>query len=94
MPTLDGKVDLKIPAGTQTHKVFRMRGKGIPYLRRKDQRGDQLVQVVVETPTKLSKEQQELLQKFAEISGEDSAPRSRGFFDKVKDLFEGNGAEA
>ena len=94
VPTLDGKVDLKLPAGTQTHKVFRSRGKGIPYLRNKDRRGDQLVQVIVETPTKLSKEQQELLEKFAEISGEDSAPRSRGFFDKVKDILEGNSAEA
>lgn len=92
VPTLDGKVEFKLPAGTQTHKVFRLRGKGIPHLRHKDHRGDQLVQVVVETPSKLNKEQRELLEKFAEISGEDSAPRSKGFFDKVKDLLDGASA--
>lgn len=56
VPTLDGKVRYTIPEGTQTGTVFRLRGKGIPFLRSKS-RGDQLVTVTVETPTKLSKEQ-------------------------------------
>ncbi|MFH1810845.1 MAG: molecular chaperone DnaJ [Pseudomonadota bacterium] len=87
VPTLDGKVELKIPEGTQTGKVFRLRGKGIPVLQRQG-RGDQLVRVVVETPTNLSDEQRELLGRFAELAGENSAPRSKGFFDKVRELFD------
>ena len=66
VPTIKGKADLKIPAGTQTHTVFKMRGKGIPYLHGSGS-GDQLVQVIVEVPKKLSKEQKELLKKFEKI---------------------------
>ncbi|MBU0619438.1 molecular chaperone DnaJ, partial [Patescibacteria group bacterium] len=65
----------------------RLRGKGIPVLQRQG-RGDQLVRVVVETPTNLSDEQRELLGRFAELAGENSAPRSKGFFDKVRELFD------
>ncbi len=92
VPTLDGKVNVKVPEGTQTGKVFRLRGKGIPQLKRRAEeptvRGDQLVRVVVETPTDLSDEQRKLLERFAEISGDKvNHPRSKGFFDKVKELF-------
>ena len=73
VPTLDGKVKMKIPAGTQTGKVFRLKGKGIPHLHGGG-RGDQHVRVLVETPTDLSAEQRELLEKFAEISGEETPP--------------------
>ena len=77
---------MKIPAGTQSGNVFRLRGKGIADLRGGG-RGDQLVRVTVETPRKLSDKQRELLEQFAELDGADVHPLSRGFFDKVKELF-------
>jgi molecular chaperone DnaJ len=86
VPTLDGKVKMTIPAGTQSGKVFRLKGKGIPHLH-SQQRGDQHVRVIIETPTDLSAKQRELLEKFAELSGEESHPQSKSFFDKVKELF-------
>lgn len=86
VPTLDGKVKMKVPQGTQTGKVFRLKGKGVPRLHGGG-RGDQHVRVVVETPTELSSKQRELLEKFAEISGEDTHPHSRTFFSKVRELF-------
>jgi molecular chaperone DnaJ len=86
VPTLDGKVKMTIPAGTQSGKVFRLKGKGIPHLH-SQQRGDQHVRVIIETPTELSAKQRELLEKFAELSGEESHPQSKSFFDKVKELF-------
>ena len=89
VPTLDGPAKLKIPAGTQTGKVFRLKGKGMPELQGYGQ-GDLHVRVFVEVPTKLSKEQKELLQRFAESSGEDISPQRKSFLDKVKDLLNQN----
>jgi molecular chaperone DnaJ len=86
VPTLDGKVKMTIPSGTQSGKVFRLKGKGIPHLH-SQQRGDQHVRVIIETPTELSAKQRELLEKFAELSGEESHPQSKSFFAKVKELF-------
>lgn len=86
VPTLSGKVALKIPAGTQSGVKMRLKGKGIQRLGGYGQ-GDQIVTVHVETPTKLSGEQKELFKRLGEI-GESSNPMSRGFFDKVKDLFQ------
>ena len=86
VPTLDGKVKMKIPAGTQSGKVFRLKGKGIPHLHGSG-RGDQHVRVTVETPTELSEKQRELLEQFAEACGEGVNPQSRSFFEKVKTLF-------
>jgi len=86
VPTLDGKQKLKIPAGTQTGKVFTLRGKGIPHLHG-GRRGDHHVTVVVETPAQLTKEQRELLERFAELSGEKTHPQSQSFFEKVRELF-------
>jgi molecular chaperone DnaJ len=86
VPTLDGKVKMTIPAGTQSGKVFRLKSKGIPHLH-SQQRGDQHVRVIIETPTDLSSKQRELLEKFAELSGEESHPQSKSFFAKVKELF-------
>ena len=86
VPTLDGKVKLKIPGGTQSGTVLRLKGKGVPQLGGYG-RGDQHVRVVVETPASLSKEQRELLEKFAQLSGEESHPQSRSFLSKVKELF-------
>ncbi len=88
VPTLNGKVNMKIPAGTQTGKIFKLNGKGMPNLRGYS-RGDQLVRVTVETPTKLNARQRELLEEFAEISGEQTNPKSQSFFDKVKQVFGG-----
>jgi molecular chaperone DnaJ len=85
VPTLDGPTKLKIPAGTQGGKVFRIKGKGIPSLQGGG-RGDQHVRVHVEVPAQLSKEQRELLERFAALSGKDSMPESRSFWEKVGDL--------
>lgn len=86
VPTLSGKVALKIPAGTQSGVKMRLKGKGIQRLGGYGI-GDQIVTVQVETPTKLSSEQKELFQRLAEVE-DNSNPMSRGFFDKVKDLFQ------
>jgi len=85
VPSLDGKISLKIPEGTQSGKIFRMRGKGIPALQGYG-RGDQLVVIRVETPINLNKQQKDLLEEFARISGESTQPMRKGFFDKVKDI--------
>jgi molecular chaperone DnaJ len=87
VPTLHGKVKLKIPSGTQTGKIFRLSGKGIPNVRGYGT-GDQHVKVRVLTPTKLSDKQKQLLKEFAEISG--TAPlgdHEESFFSKVKRAF-------
>ena len=86
VPTLDGKVKYKIPEGTQSGTVFRLRGKGIPHLR-STQRGDQLVKVSVEVPKKLSDKQKDLLRDFAKETGTEVNEQSRNFFDKVRDIF-------
>ena len=86
VPTPHGKVKMKIPAGTQSGNVFRLKGKGVPDVRGYGQ-GDALVRVVVETPKKLSQRQRDLLEEFARLSGEEVHPISKGFFDKVKEMF-------
>jgi molecular chaperone DnaJ len=86
VPTLDGKVKMKIPAGSQSGKVFRMKGKGVKDVQGYRQ-GDQHVRVIVETPTHLTSRQKELLKEFAAVGGEEVNPLSKGFFDKVKELF-------
>lgn len=88
IPTVHGDVEMSIPAGTQTGKTFRLKGKGAPKLRGAGQ-GDQHVTITVVTPTKLNHEQKEALQAFAKASGEDiSSPKKKGFFDKMKDALE------
>ena len=86
VPTLEGKIKMKVPAGTQSGRVFRLRGKGVVDLRGAG-RGDQLVRVVVETPMKLGNKQRELLEEFARLDGDGAHPISKSFFDKVKELF-------
>lgn len=71
VPTMEGKVKMKIPAGTQTGKTFRLRGHGMPRVNRSGIKGDQNVKVIVVTPTKLSDRQKELMREFAGISGEE-----------------------
>lgn len=85
IPTLEGQVSLKIPEGTQSGRIFRLRSKGIPVLQGYG-RGDQLVIMRVETPTNLNRQQRDLLEEFARISGEDVHPMRKGFFDKVMDI--------
>ena len=85
VPTLDGPVKLKIPAGTQSGKVFRLKGKGVPALSGGG-RGDEHVRIFVETPAHLSKEQRDLLERFAALSGEETHPRARTFWEKVQEL--------
>lgn len=86
VPTLGGNVSLKVPAGTQSGKVFRLKAKGIASVRGYGI-GDERVTVKVETPTKLTARQKELLKEFEELSREDAHPISSGFWDKVKDIF-------
>ena len=87
VPTLDGKVRYAIPEGTQTGTTFRLRSKGIPVVGYQNRRGDQYVTVVVETPKNLTKDQKDLLRKFSESTGEESNPKRKSFFEKVRDNF-------
>src|SRR6267154_1814686 len=87
VPTIDkGKTKVKIPAGTQSGRRFRIASKGMPVLRSR-QTGDMYVQVVVETPQNLTKKQQELLAEFEKLSSGATQPEAAGFFTKVKDFF-------
>jgi molecular chaperone DnaJ len=91
IPTLDGTARIKVPAESQSGKTFRLRGKGIKGVR-SDFPGDLFCHVVVETPVNLTDRQKELLREFETISQGDAArhnPRSKGWFDKVKEFFEG-----
>ncbi|EJO16221.1 Chaperone protein dnaJ [Streptococcus salivarius K12] len=88
VPTVHGNVEMTIPAGTQTGKTFRLKGKGAPRLRGGSQ-GDQHVTVKIVTPTKLNDAQKEALLAFAKASGDEKiAPQKKGFFNKVKDALE------
>ncbi|MDU2267720.1 MAG: molecular chaperone DnaJ [Streptococcus salivarius] len=88
VPTVHGNVEMTIPAGTQTGKTFRLKGKGAPRLRGGSQ-GDQHVTVKIVTPAKLNDAQKEALLAFAKASGDEKiAPQKKGFFNKVKDALE------
>jgi molecular chaperone DnaJ len=86
VPTLEGKVEFQVPPGTQSGKVFRLRNKGVRHLSGQG-RGDQFVHVTVEVPRHLTKKQKDLLEQFAASMGEAQSPKSRSFFDKVKEMF-------
>jgi len=86
IPTLDGETKFKVPEGTQSGKEFSVRGKGIPYLNEHG-RGDLIVQVAVQTPTKLTKVQRELLRQFGESVIVENIPTSRSLFSKMKEMF-------
>lgn len=90
VPTIDGNEHLKIPAGTPSGRVFHLRGKGVPKLGGYG-KGDQYISVFIDVPKKLTPRQKELLREFADISGEDV---SKGFMDKIKDMFQNHYKEA
>ena len=88
VPTVDGKIRYNVPEGTQPGTVFRMRGKGIPYVNGRG-RGNHLVRVTLEVPKKLNFQQKEALKAFEKTLDERNYEKRRGFFDKLKDLFGG-----
>jgi molecular chaperone DnaJ len=81
---------VKIPEGSQSGRRFRLQGKGMPVLRTR-QNGDMYVQVMVETPQKLTKKQRDLLVEFDRLSSVDTHPESAGFLGKVKEFLDGLG---
>jgi molecular chaperone DnaJ len=89
VPTLEGEAALKIPPATQPGKVFHMKGKGIPNLRHKDRRGDQLVIVNVEIPSRLTNEQRELFERLAATLGTTVKPKEKGFLDWLNETLGG-----
>lgn len=86
VPTLDGKASVKIPSGTQSGELFRLRGKGMPILNRSS-KGDLLVRVNVEIPTNLNSDQKAKFQTFAESVGDHNSPLAEGFLQKAKRFF-------
>lgn len=84
--TLEGPETIKVPEGVQSGKEFRVRGKGVPHLNERG-KGDLVVQIRVSTPTKLTKEQKELMKQLSDTLVMENAPHSRGLFEKVKDIF-------
>ncbi|MEP6668059.1 MAG: molecular chaperone DnaJ [Chthoniobacter sp.] len=86
VPTLEGQAQLKVPAGTQGGTAFKLRGKGVPSLN-SHSRGDLVVRVAVEVPTRLNAEQRKKLEEFSALMGEENSPLHKGFFDKAKEFF-------
>ena len=86
VPTLGGRANVKIPAGTQSGTVFKLRGKGMPVLN-STHHGDLMVRVVVEVPTKLNSEQRKKLEELNELMGEENRPLHQSFFAKAKGFF-------
>ncbi|ATX79243.1 molecular chaperone DnaJ [Mariprofundus aestuarium] len=87
-PTLDGKIKIKIPAGTEGARVFRLRGHGVPDVRTGGQKGDLYVRVHIAVPKKMSARQQQLLREFADEAGDEIYPERSSFLGKVKDFWE------
>src|SRR5689334_17738080 len=88
IPTLKGQEELDIPSGTQHGEVFKLKGKGLPDVR-SHRTGDELVQVLVEIPKKLTDKQKQLLREFATTEDGSALPQRKGFLDKLKDVFQG-----
>lgn len=84
--TLDGAEDLVVPRGTPTGREFRLRGRGVPHLERR-QRGDLIVRAVVDVPTDLTAEQEELLRRYADERGDEVAPIDAGFLSRIRSAF-------
>ena len=89
IPGLDGKrIKIDIPAGIQSGKQLRKRGEGMPVLQGRG-RGDLVIEIVVETPSRLSARQKELLRELQATETGDETPQSKGFFDRIKEAWEG-----
>ncbi|MGZ5503986.1 MAG: molecular chaperone DnaJ [Chthoniobacterales bacterium] len=86
VPTLQGKANLKVPAGTQSGQIFKLRGKGIMNVNGRD-RGDLLARLIVEVPTLLNADQRRKLEEFHELCGEENTPIRRSFFERAKEFF-------
>lgn len=86
VPTLEGKANLKVPAGTQGGQVFKLRGKGVMNVNGRE-RGDLLARLLVEVPTRLNGEQRKKLEEFAELCGDENTPLHRSFFERAKEFF-------
>jgi molecular chaperone DnaJ len=93
VPTLDGPIEHELPRGVQSGDVFEIPGKGMPNLR-SGRRGSLLFRAIVETPTHLTKRQEELLRELAEIDRKSVSPRRKSFFERIRSLFTGEAAEA
>ena len=89
VPTLDGKVSLKIPSGTPSNKTFRIKDKGMPNLRSPSRTGDLYAKVIIQVPKKLTKEQREKLVEFGKSCGDKDLSAEEGFMGKAKRFFEG-----
>ena len=86
VPTLEGKANLKIPAGTQSGQVFKLRGKGVANVNARD-RGDLFARLLVEVPTRLNHEQRQKLEEFASLCGEENTPLHKSFFERAREFF-------
>jgi molecular chaperone DnaJ len=89
VPTLKGSEQVEVPAGTQHGEVFKLKGKGLPDLR-SYRNGDELVQILIEIPRKLTEKQKHLLRDFAATEDGTAMPQRRGFMDKLKEMFKGD----
>jgi molecular chaperone DnaJ len=87
VPTLEGKAHLKVPAGTQSGQMFKVRGKGIINVNGRD-RGDLLARLIVEVPSRLNAEQRRKLEEFAALCGEENTPMRKSFFERAKEFFQ------
>jgi len=87
VPTLEGKAQVKIPAGTQSGQMFKLRGKGIVNVNGRE-RGDLLARVIVEVPTRLNAEQRQKLAEFADLCGDENTPMHKSFFERAKEFFQ------
>ena len=89
VPSLNGRKGLKVPPGSQYGSIFRIKGQGLPDIRT-GRTGDQLVQIIIETPNKLNAKQEELLREFAKTENKSVLPKSKSFLDKMKKYFGNN----
>jgi molecular chaperone DnaJ len=89
VPTLKGSEALEVPPGTQHGEVFKLKGKGLPDLR-SYRSGDELVQILIEIPRRLTDKQKNLLREFAGTEDGSAMPQRRGFVDKLKEMFKGD----
>jgi molecular chaperone DnaJ len=86
VPTLEGKANLKVPAGTQSGQVFKLRGKGVANVNGRDH-GDLFARLLVEVPTRLNSEQRQKLEEFASLCGEENTPLHKSFFERAREFF-------